>query len=515
MDGNLTLRLKTIFSKPQAVIMAAVIIFLPLLFIGTYSSHDWGDDFAQYIHQAGNIVHGIPQSETGYVFNKLNPGIGPKAYPIGFPLMLAPVYAIAGNNMTAFTVFISLIYIILGILLLIFYRQYFSWITALVLVFIFLYNPQMLIFKREVMSDIPFAALLVFNFIIYYKARAGDLKQYFALGLLIGFMLVVRPVGIVFVAAIVMEQFLSLVYRKISVSDFTIHTGTLILIPVLFYVTINALLFKVPSDGSIRDYLVYYFSGNFIQIIPGNLVHYIEVFRYMYAPEAGVLNAFSLLLGSVIVAMTLLGFVKRIFQGPEVLEWFFIFYLILLLGYLNNDSAFRFMVPLVFISLFYAATGLKTIQLLPQIPGWKKALSIGFLIMLLFIPGLISIIRSGDNTIEGPQQKTAVETFNYMSKNVPADAVVVFAKPRALALYAGCRSMADPRTKDPTLFHNQIMEANATYLLLCNQLTEELMYRYSRVMQNRLTKQFENKDFVLYKIIHNGGANAAKFHAEL
>jgi hypothetical protein len=225
-----------------------------------------------------------------------------------------------------------------------------------------------------------------------------------------------------------------------------------------------------------------------------------EALRFLYVPQSGFLMGFSLLLGSVMVTLTVIGFIKRMLKGPEMIEWFFIFYILMLLGYHYSSSALRLIVPPGFLFLYYAATGFKTIQLLPQVPSWKKAVAIGILIMLLFMPGLISISRTGDHTIEGPQQASAVETFKYMSKNVPADAVVVFAKPRALALYAGCRSIADPRITDPTLFHKQVMDANATYLLLCNQLTDELMYRYSRVMQNRLTKQFENEDFVLYKI---------------
>jgi 4-amino-4-deoxy-L-arabinose transferase-like glycosyltransferase len=499
MDGNITLRLKTIFSKSRAVLIASAIIFLPLIFIGTHHSHDWGDDFAQYIHQSGNIVNGIPQSETGFIYSQQN-FIGPQTYPVGFPLLLSPVYALAGNNIGAFITLISLLYIVLGLLMIVFFRQYFSWITAFVLALIFMYNPPMVLFKREVMSDIPFTALLVLNFILYQKTKSGNLKQFIVLALTTGFMITVRPTGIIFIAAVIMEQLHLLIRRKIKLNDLAIRGGIIILAPLVVYYIINIFIFKIPSGGSIRDYLLFYDSGKLIDIIPENLSHHIDAFRYLFVPQAGALMGLSIILGSFVLVFALLGFIKLILQGPELTEWFFIFYVIMLLLFPNNNSAFRLMVPLIFISLFYAATGFKTIQLLPQIPGWKKALSIGLLIMLLFMPGLISIIRSGDNTIEGPQQKTAVETFKFMSKNVPAEAVVVFAKPRALALYAGCHSMADPRTKDPTLFHEQVMEANATYLLLCNQLTDELMYRYSRVMQNRLTKQFENKDFVLYKI---------------
>jgi 4-amino-4-deoxy-L-arabinose transferase-like glycosyltransferase len=499
MEEKKSLSFEKFFSNPRTVIITAIVIFLPLIFLGTRSSHDWGDDFAQYIHQAGNIVNGIPQSETGFIYSQEN-YIGPQAYPVGFPLLLAPVYALAGNNIVAFTTFISLIYIVLGLMMVIFYRRYFSWITALVLAIIFLYNPQMIIFKREVMSDIPFAALLVLNFILYQKLKPGSWKQITLLAVVTGFMLAVRPAGIVFIAAVLMDQSIAFIRRRISFRDFALQAGIFLLVPVAFYFIINSFIFKIPSGGSIRDYLLFYYSGNFIQIIPENLAHHIEVFRYLYVPQAGVFNGLSLLLGAVMVTMTLLGFVKRLFKGPEMIEWFFIFYVIMLLVFPNNYSAYRLMVPLGFIFLFYAATGLKTIQLLTGIPAWKKSVSIGSFIVLLFIPGLFSIARSGSNTLEGPQQESAIEAFTYISKNVPADAVVVFAKPRALTLYAGCKSLADPFTTNPTLIHKQVMEAKANYLLINSKLTTGSMQRYSHVMQDRSTKQWENNEFVLYKI---------------
>ncbi len=500
MNENTELRFKNILSKPGFLIGIAFLLFLPLLFIGNHNSHDWGDDFAQYIHQAGNIIQGIPQSETGYVYNELNPSIGPQAYPMGFPLLLAPVYKLAGNNIVAFITLISLLYIVLGLLMIVFYRQYFSWITALVLAMIFMYNPSMVIFKSEVMSDIPFTALLVLNFILYQKSKSGNLKQYFIFALSTGLMLTIKPAGIVFIGAVIMEQLFFLIRRETQLKHFAIYVGIIILFPVLVYYVINIYMFRIPSGGSIHDYLIFYDPGKLMTTIPENFSRYIEEFRYLYVPQTGAFFGISLLLGSIMLTMTLIGFIKRLINGPEVTEWFFIFYTIMLLGYHYNNSSFRLIVPLGFISLFYATTGLKSIQLMAQIPSKIKAVAIGIFVMLLFMPALVKIARSSGGPLDGPQKKSAIETFNYIKKNVPPDAVVVFAKPRALALYGGCNSMADPRSSDPTLVHKQVMDAKSSYLLISEKLTNEVTQRYTRVMQSRLTKKFENKDFVLYKI---------------
>ena len=75
-----------------------LMLSIPLLFINVKDSHDWGDDFAGYIHQAKNIVEGNSQFQTGYIINVEGPVLGPPTYPIGFPLLLSPVYYFFGNN---------------------------------------------------------------------------------------------------------------------------------------------------------------------------------------------------------------------------------------------------------------------------------------------------------------------------------------------------------------------------------------------------------------------------------
>jgi len=492
-------RLKAFYENPKAILLAAVILFIPLLFIGNRHSHDWGDDFAQYIHQAANIVQGIPQSETGFIYSQQN-FIGPQAYPSGFPLLLAPVYALAGNNIAAFLTFISILYILLGLLLIVYFRQFFSWITALILASIFVYNPQMVLFKGEVMSDIPFTALLVLNFLLYQKAKSGNLRGLFIMAVTTGFMVTMRPTGFIFIAAVFADQLVVFWKRKKPSVHWIAGNGIMIIVPILVYFLVNVFIFKLPSGGSLSDYLSFYNSGKMSGIIPANLSHHIESARYLYLPQTGALMGASLLLASGMLTMALLGFIQRILRGPEVIDWFFIFYVIMLLLFPDNNSAFRLMIPLGFIILIYAATGFKNINLLSHVSAQKKAIVLGSIVLLMFLPGIVNIARTGDNIINGPQQKTSVEVFDFISKNVPADSVVVFAKPRALALYGGCRSMADPRTTNPTLFHLQVVQNKASYLLINSTLTSELMLRYSRVMQNRMTKIFGNKDFELYRI---------------
>ncbi|MEA3477503.1 MAG: hypothetical protein U9R60_04940, partial [Bacteroidota bacterium] len=127
-----------------------------LFFVNVKDSHDWGGDFAMYIIQAKNITDGNPQSQTFYYYNSDYPVLGPPAYPIGFPLLLSPVYLLFGNSIKAFTLLITLFLFLSGILMVAFFRKYFPDMIAFFLAMLILFNPWTMMFKLEIMSDLPF-----------------------------------------------------------------------------------------------------------------------------------------------------------------------------------------------------------------------------------------------------------------------------------------------------------------------------------------------------------------------
>lgn len=494
-----------IIHSPKYRWLWVVLLLLPLLFISNHNSHDWGDDFAQYIHQAKNIVQGIPQSETGYIFNPENRDIGPKAYPVGFPLLLAPVYALFGLNIKAYTLFITLVYYVLGLLLVKFFRRYFSFTASVALALLFLYNPQMLIFKQEVMSDLPFTLLLVTALLLYNPKKDFTLLRIVFLSLVTGFMISVRPVGVVFLAAVVIDLTLKLFRKKdITVSDNRKNTIgkslVLILLPVFIYFLVNILIFRIPAGGSLSDYLAFFSLSSFISTFFTNLEHYIEVFRYMYTPGPGIARGVALLCGFSVVVMTMVGFIRKLSENFEAVDIFFILYMLVLMVYPNNFSAFRFMVPVGFIMLTYAATGIKSVMVLPMVNCRLKAIILSLLLLFMFLPGIAGVIRGRNTTLAGPQEQSAIEAFANIRANLPQNAILMFTKPRALSLYAERAAFADPIVKDMTKFHTQVTAAGVNYFLLSKQISNEESFRYMRVMNSRVEKIWSNEVFELYRL---------------
>jgi hypothetical protein len=142
-----------------------VLLCLPLLFINVKDSQDWGDDFAQYFLQARNIIEHRPQTDNGLVFDQTESEsrTALKAYPVGFPLMLATVWKVHGHSIEAFSILISLLMIGFAALIFVYLKNFFSPLLSFIRVLAIIYNPVMLESKREVLSDIPFAFFLILS----------------------------------------------------------------------------------------------------------------------------------------------------------------------------------------------------------------------------------------------------------------------------------------------------------------------------------------------------------------
>ena len=56
------------FKKDKWYFAALFILLLPLFYINVKSTHDWGDDFAQYINEAKNIGEHKNITNTHHIF---------------------------------------------------------------------------------------------------------------------------------------------------------------------------------------------------------------------------------------------------------------------------------------------------------------------------------------------------------------------------------------------------------------------------------------------------------------
>ena len=88
-----------------------VVAVLPFLFLVIRQwSFGYGltaGDYAQYLLHAAALSRGEHYGNIGYIFTQYNPLIGPPAEPPGLPLTLAPLLAIAGEDITLIRLIIA------------------------------------------------------------------------------------------------------------------------------------------------------------------------------------------------------------------------------------------------------------------------------------------------------------------------------------------------------------------------------------------------------------------------
>ena len=121
--------------------------------------HEWGDDFAAYIMQAKSILNGDMQNfveHNSITIHQSSVQIGPVAYPWGYPLILLPVYAAKGISPLALK--LPGLFFFAGFLIWIYQwtKNRLTRTESLLLVSLFAFNPLLLNFLDQILSDIPF-----------------------------------------------------------------------------------------------------------------------------------------------------------------------------------------------------------------------------------------------------------------------------------------------------------------------------------------------------------------------
>jgi len=431
------------FIYKNKYILILIILLSAVFSINRIKTQNWGDDFAHYILQAKHIVQGIPQSESKIIYNK-QISIGPPAYPIGFPLLIAPVFAIFGNNIEAFLFFIDINLILLGVILFYFYSYFFSKKLSFFLSLLFIFNPWMLTMKSHIMSDIPYT-LFSFLAITLFLKENKKIVNYAILGVLVGFLISIRTLGISMLASFSIVLVYS-IYKKIRENNsfkqelinlFILNFASFLLLAVFNFI------FRMPKEGSYLDQLNF---AELINAMVNNIVYYTD-FIYNYFPfnlegasqYTSFKQQFPLLsniilfiykpLRAFVFVAFLLGFFYKIKEKFNVVHLFSLIYLGLLMPW--EFSPPRYLMPFLPLFIYFIALGFKQLT----IHKYLYIFTLVFILLPTYFAGIYFLNKQATITREGPQMQQAQEAFDYIKKNVPDNSVVVFRKPRALALY--------------------------------------------------------------------------------
>lgn len=487
-----------------------LLLFLVIIASGILSyfslraGHDWGGDFALYVHQAKGLVDGgLEQLLTRNRFSMLHSTamtgpslrIGPFLYPWGFPLLLSPVYALFGEHILAMKVY-GILFLMLSLAV-----TYFLFVDevgparALGIVALLAFNPFMLELVNTVGSDMPYHLLALLSLLFIQKMLS---RRYWInpavtallTGLLICIAFLIRTNGIVLLGVLLFSQLIRYRTQLLAPIGF-FKNNTHEVLPYVSF-ALGALIVSAllpDGSGSHIDFLARLTPGKFAY----NVMYYFALPAEFYT---GAL--FPRILYGLTLPFLLLGLYHR---APA--DYPYILYAGLSLAVFivwPPVQGFRFIISLVPFYLYFVFIGLSRAEQLYRkaIAGEKRPdrwLVGGFcglvLVQFLFSASVNALANPQPEPVDGPYTETSREVFDYVNQQTEQAAVIIFFKPRVMDLMTQHVSLR-------VFSYREILDEKGDYLVhKKGQAFGQITPNEVEQLRQQLPTVLENDDFIV------------------
>ncbi len=499
------------FLKPEAISSIAVksshYVWLAILVIGGFylltirQGHNWGDDFSMYIQHARNIVAGEKYNTTGHIY--LPPYIGPDSYPPVYPLMLAPVLWLFGESLTAMKVELALLFMLALFLLVKCVKDVLPVNWQVVLVALVGLNPYFWTQKDNVRSEIPFFAATFLSIYLVRKSyeafesgATGKVKLGYVLATGVSFYLAygTRSIGLVLLPSLVLYDLIR--RRKWFVPSWYVVgvAAVLFALVAVQYVLLRsdrayAEIVMVESGSFLRDWMRFILLN-----VPRYLSSLTQIWDNGYSewPRIGLTLAMT--------GLAAVGFLAQVVKKITFIELFVLLYTVSVL-IVPMDGGVRYLLPVVPFYIFYSLQGLRA---LPEWKGFQK-LAIGSVAVAVLATYAVGFTRYDMEEIpNGVTSKEAVEFFDYVKRQTAENDVIIFTKPRALALYTGRKTSFYPMLMDDEEMWAYFQRIGATHIVLGPKGVEPYDQEFLSGFLNRhrglLQEEYSNAAFTVYRI---------------
>jgi len=391
------------------------------------------DDFAAYVMHAENLVEGRSYTDTRYVANPDAPWLAPaNGYPPVYPLLLAPIYEFKGFNLRAFKVMTVLCFAaFLAIFAELIGTETPQWVTLAALLIVGL-NPLFWEYRENVLSEFPyllftFGALLLIQRV--YPALKRDevrLGSALLLAVLLYCAYGTRTIGIALVPAL----FIADVIRFRRPSRFMLAA---------LAVTATLMLGQAAWLTSPKGYIAAeQISG---QIAMRNAIYYSKTLAYFW--QNGFSKGIQITFALLFTALAAAGFLRRLWAERSAREFYLLGYLAILFLWIA-EFGLRALLPIL---PLYVAYGLGEFASITRVLRRKTR--------LLAMAALIALIcgtyagKAWQDSRMSPEPNVddpaAQELFAFLRAHTRESDLLVFPKPRALALFTNRRTASlDP-----------------------------------------------------------------------
>jgi hypothetical protein len=472
------------------------IIILVSLVIGACTlrrGHEWGDDFAWYILQAKSILNGTTDKfieQSAFTNYQSTTHVGPLAYPWGYPLILTPVYAIKGISPLGLK--LPGLFFYAGFLICLYFliKDRFTRTESLLLVSLFAFNPLLIQFLDQILSDIPFLFFSTLSLLLMTQDSKRGILQHGLIGASIFFTTFLRATGILLLGSFLIIEFFRLLNnRKDRTTVVGIIQGSFVVCFVFALLwTVNALLFPGGGESYFSQY-----AGLSLETVRGFVVAYFNVFSLFFGEAKGWKYLYY-----VVLIFFLLGAWERR-KRETIFLLFFVLWMIVHITYPYWQGP-RYIFPLLPIFIYFAFQGMKTaINKLPErYYQMGQGVLYGFWLLIagifLFTSSANAYINlQNDRAISGPFDPYSTEVYNYIKEKTPPDSVVIFFKPRVMLMM----------TDHPTIMSTECDRMfKGDYLVLSRKVGENQQITPEKIdtCNLPLNQVLKNNRFIVFEL---------------
>ena len=405
-----------------------VILLLSLL-IGACTltrGHEWGDDFASYIMQAKSILEGQTQEfvqHNSFTVFESSIQIGPAAYPWGYPLILVPAYLLKGLN--PFVLKLPGLFFYVGFLacLYLLMKRRLTQTENLLLVSLFAFNPMLLKFLNQILSDIPFLFFSTLGLLLMTKNNRRSTFVFIFLGAVIAFAFFIRATGILLLATFLIVEFFrawrNRTKRELlmeSIRDAILVVGAFGILWVVY-----ALIFPGGEESYFAQYQAFR-----LETVRSFISAYFQVFGSFF----GDVGVWQYIYYALFVFFLIGLWIKRKEELAFII--FSVLWLLLLITWPFWQGQ-RFIFPLLPIFIYFTFVGMKTV--LAKVPGrWQvvgRVLFNGFWLLIIGLFIFSSSAKAYGNMLDqrvttGSFDPYSMETYRFIRENTPPQSVIVF-----------------------------------------------------------------------------------------
>jgi hypothetical protein len=474
-----------------------------LSFFNLTRDNGWGDDFAGYILQARSIVRGDMDelvSKNILAVERSSGDLAPANYPWGFPLMLAPVYALFGTKVLALKLVLTLCHALLVLAAFLLARTRLSAFASLILAAVIAYNAVLITEGQgEILSDLPFAlfSTIALWLIVRPAADSSTRRAEVGRGILTGvaiFMAVfIRPNGLLLLVPLGAMHLPGLQRESVAGRR---SAARAVLVPAVTVGLLHALQASLFPSAALRDVS--------FSIAPASLwsmlLYYLPLPAYFFRH----LGPAAWLIYGVQVALIVLSLLAH-WRRDLPLHAFVLATIVLYVAFPYKQGV-RYLYPVWPVLVVLTFDGIQAAaQRLGPAQGRRLKT---FLLILWSAVALLSLgigtrlaalnmaqNRSQPGRTWGAFSPGSTAMFDFISDHTPPDSVIIFYKPRAMRLRTERDAfLTTDCTHLPKSDYVVTVESNGTY----DQIAPELVESCNAAV--RLTLVYAKDLFIVYQI---------------